>query len=283
MVAHVLVDHTSGNVDSLVVLDFEEHLREALEGLRELANSVVHQTQVESAAHEVLLNTQSLLVHFYGHSDQVEVLPLGVLVDELCLALVGQALAVPQLGVVRVKVDRRVVVLVSELKLLVRLPIQEHVSSVEVDRRVVGVLLDGHVEVALRLLELVEMVVSETPVLVVGARWLDSDGLSVVNKSFFELLVLEVTQTQVVVSGRLVVSHFYCFFEVFDGFVQLADSSQADTFVEECLILVVLVRAAHELQSLRVVLDGLLYLVESGLHQGSVVEELAFGWIVLDC
>ena len=52
MVTHVVVDAAARNEHSLVVLHFLEHLGEAFERLTELADPMVHETQMESAGCE---------------------------------------------------------------------------------------------------------------------------------------------------------------------------------------------------------------------------------------
>mmetsp|Transcript_6828 Transcript_6828/g.11525 ORF Transcript_6828/g.11525 Transcript_6828/m.11525 type:complete len:400 (-) Transcript_6828:85-1284(-) len=282
MVAHVLVDDAPSNVDRLVVLDLEQHLREALERLGELADTVVHEPQMEAAAHEVLLDAQGLLVHLDGQVDQVQVLPLASLVDQLGLALEGETLAVPELGVVGVDADGGVVVLVRQVELLLRLPVEEDVAPIEVDGRVVGVLLDGEVEVLLRLLELVEVVVCQASVVVVDARGLNSDGFAVVDEGLLELLVLEVGEAEIVVGRRLVVPHLDGLLEVVDRALEVANPSEAYSTVEEGLVSTVLLTRPEQIDGLLVVLDGLLHLVEPRLDQGTVVEVLPVLLVVVD-
>jgi len=55
MVTHVLVHHTSGDVNSLVIWDLDQYFTEALKSFLELIRFVEHQSQMEPAAHEVLL------------------------------------------------------------------------------------------------------------------------------------------------------------------------------------------------------------------------------------
>jgi len=55
MVTHVLVHHTSGDVNSLVIWDLDQHFTEALKSFLELISFMEHQSQMEPAAHEVLL------------------------------------------------------------------------------------------------------------------------------------------------------------------------------------------------------------------------------------
>jgi hypothetical protein len=63
VIAHVLVDQASRYEHSLVLRQLLEDITETLQGLVELVGPVVHETQVESAADEVLRKCQSLLVH----------------------------------------------------------------------------------------------------------------------------------------------------------------------------------------------------------------------------
>ena len=66
MVAHIIVDAATRNEHSLVVLDFLEHLREAFERLTELADPMVHETQMESAGGERVLQLERLLIALDG-------------------------------------------------------------------------------------------------------------------------------------------------------------------------------------------------------------------------
>jgi len=88
-----------------------------------------------------------------------------------------------------------------------------------------GILLNSHIEISLRLLELVEVVVRQSSVLVMGARRLDADSFTVVHQGLFKFLVFEIAETQVVVGRWLVVSHFNSFFKIFNGFLKLSDST----------------------------------------------------------
>ena len=97
MVVHVLVDHSSRDVHSLVVWDLGKDFAEAFKCLLKLVGLVVHQSQMETAAHEVVLQFQCFLVHFNGELDELMVLLSGLFVYLLCLALVCQALCMPQL------------------------------------------------------------------------------------------------------------------------------------------------------------------------------------------
>ena len=64
MVTHVVEDNTTGYVDSRVIFQLRQNLGEALQSLLEVVDAVVHQTQMEPGADEVLLQSQRLQVTF---------------------------------------------------------------------------------------------------------------------------------------------------------------------------------------------------------------------------
>ena len=53
VIAHVLVDETTCDIDVLIFWHLHKHAAEALEGFVETIQSVVEETQMESAAYEV--------------------------------------------------------------------------------------------------------------------------------------------------------------------------------------------------------------------------------------
>jgi hypothetical protein len=155
MIAHVLVYLASRNEHRAVVVDFKQHFGVALKSLGELVRAVVHLAQMESAAHEVLLDRQRLLEHFDCQPNQLQVLLLGLFEQKLSLALESEAFAVPQVGVVGADAESHVVVLVSQFEARIRFPIQVDVASVQVNAGVVGVLLKRDVKVLLGFLQAV--------------------------------------------------------------------------------------------------------------------------------
>ena len=60
MVTHVLIHDAPGDVDSFVIVDSRQNFRKTFEGILEFVKSVVHETKMEPATHEVLLNIESL-------------------------------------------------------------------------------------------------------------------------------------------------------------------------------------------------------------------------------
>ena len=63
MISHILIDHTSGDINSFVIVDSQKHFWETNESVLEFVEAVVHETKMESTADEVLIQVQSLLVH----------------------------------------------------------------------------------------------------------------------------------------------------------------------------------------------------------------------------
>lgn len=81
----------------------------------------------------------------------------------------GKTLRVPKLWILRSDAKSRVVVFMRLIVHLGRLPIQIDVTSVEVDRCIVRVLLQSHVKVLLGLRELAEVVVGQAFVVVMDS------------------------------------------------------------------------------------------------------------------
>lgn len=158
MVAHVVVNDASCNVNSRVILDLDEHLGEALQGLSWLISPVVHQAKMESRADEVLLQPQGLYVGLNGLFIQVVRVPLVVFIKLhhfllvvlylLRLSLVGKTLGVPQLGIVWSDLNSLLIVSMGIVKLR-WIHVQVDVASVKVDGRIVLIESQSLVKVSL--------------------------------------------------------------------------------------------------------------------------------------
>ena len=115
---------------------------------------------MKSAADEVLLQLESLFVHFDCLVYDVHILLFTFFESLFGLSLVSEAFRVPELGVVGGQFESVVVVTMSQLEFLSGLPVKENVAAIEVDGGVFGVALDGHVEVFLGFLKLFVVVIS---------------------------------------------------------------------------------------------------------------------------
>ena len=88
--------------------------------------------------------------------------------------------------------------------------------------------------------------------------------------------ILEERESQIIVGRRSVWSHFDGILEIIDGCLKLAQSPQSYTFVEECLIPVLLflkARAAR-VEGFLVVIHSLFNFIPSGLDESSIKEVL---------
>ena len=210
VVTHVVVNDASCNVNSRVILDLDEDLRKALQGLSGLISPVVHQAKMEPRADEVLLQSQGLNVRLDSLLIQVVWVSLVVFVklhhfllvvlDLLRLSLIGETLRVPQLGVVGRNLNSLLIVSMGIVKLW-WIHVQVDVASVEVDRRVVLIQSQGFVKVSLSTLQVVGVVESQATIVVVDGRLLNLNGLFIVCEGFVELLGLKLRQSKVV-EGR---------------------------------------------------------------------------------
>jgi hypothetical protein len=91
MIAHILIDDTSGYKNSFIIINFLNDFSKTLESFLKLINPVIHQPKMESAADKVFLQLECLFVHFNCLVDKVHVLLILLLVDLFCLSLVRQA------------------------------------------------------------------------------------------------------------------------------------------------------------------------------------------------
>lgn len=55
MVSHILVYSSTGNENSFIIRNFEQHSTMALESFLELIGFMIHETKMESATHKILL------------------------------------------------------------------------------------------------------------------------------------------------------------------------------------------------------------------------------------
>lgn len=55
MISHILINHTSSNINSLIIVDSQKHFGETSESILELIEAMVHETKMESAANEMLV------------------------------------------------------------------------------------------------------------------------------------------------------------------------------------------------------------------------------------
>lgn len=99
MVAHVLINGTPGNVDGLVIRDLLDNFSETFQSFLKRICPVQHETQVESAADEVFLKFQSLIIHVNCFFIQILVVLPNLLEYEFRLTLISQAFRMPELGV----------------------------------------------------------------------------------------------------------------------------------------------------------------------------------------
>lgn len=263
MVSHVLVDHSSGNINCFIIGYLEQNFAEAFQSLLELVCLMVHEPQMETGRHEVFLQLECLVIHIDCLLVELGVLDACLLELQLCLSLECKTFRVPQLCIVRCNADSSIVVVMCKFKQLLWLPIEEHVTSIEVNRWIIWVFLDSQVEVCLRLLQPVDVVVSETSVVIVHRRLFYLNCFTVMYQGFFKLSLFEVRKTQVVMDASSVIFHLSGFFEIFNRFVEVLWSkpSETDTFVEASLVLVILF--SNVLKRLGVIINCLFYLVQS--------------------
>jgi len=285
VVSHVLVYHSSCNINRLIIRDLQQNLAKTFQGLLELICLVVHQSKMEPTRHKVFLKRECRLVHFNCHCIQLVqalVMDSCLLEEYFCLPLICKTFTVPKLSICGCDIFCSIVVIVGEIELLFRLPIQIDVSSIEEDGRVVGIKLDSLVKVCLGILQAVDVVVCQTSIVIMHGRLLNLDGLAVVDKSFLKFTLFEVGKTQVVMDTWPVILHFNCLFQIFDGLIKVfwAQPPETDTFVEPGLVLMILLRDV--LESLCVIVNSFLHLVKSRLYKTPVVEILTVLIIVLD-
>ena len=87
--------------------------------------------------------------------------------ENFCLTLICQALRVKQFCIVWSKFESIDVVSMCFIKFLFPSPIEKHVTSVEKNRWIFWVLVVSYVKVCLSLFELVKVIISQTPIIVV--------------------------------------------------------------------------------------------------------------------
>mgnify|MGYP006893278519 CR=1 FL=1 len=171
----------------------------------------------------------------------------------------------------------------SPFKLLVWTPIQEYISSIEINCRIVWVFIYGHIKILLCLLQSVDMIVSKSSIIIMDAWFLNLDGFSIMNKSFFELTLLEVRETQVVMNTWPIILHFHSFLQILNWLIKVlwSKSSKTDTLVESGLILMILLW--YVLKCFCIIINGFFYFVQSRLNQTAIIKVLPILVIVLDC
>lgn len=94
MIAHICIDNTSCDVNSFIIFNCLENLGETFQSVLKSIYSVVHESQMEPAAHKVLLNLQGLQIPLNGHIDEFRVLLACLTVKMLSLALEAETLRV---------------------------------------------------------------------------------------------------------------------------------------------------------------------------------------------
>ena len=159
-----------------------------------------HETEVEPAAYELVIQLESVLVHFYRFLVQLWVVNVRLLEHHFGLPLESKALTMPQFWIVRRYLQSLIVIHMRRCVIMFRFPIQEYVPAVEIDRWIGRVFLKRLVEVLLCLLVSFEVVVGQSPVIVMHTRWLETNGLRIVDECLLVLLLLEQGQSQIVMN-----------------------------------------------------------------------------------
>ena len=181
MVAHVLVGYTSCDVDDFVVRSFGKDLAERLKSFLEVLRPLLHQAKMEQTTNQVFIQRNSFLELLHClclYSTNVWVFSARLSAKPLSLALVSKTFSVVQLcslwfligffticwqlecgvyffvvffvvqGLIQ-HIQRTIIIILSALKIRCRLPVQENVSSVEKDGRIIWLQLHRCIEVRL--------------------------------------------------------------------------------------------------------------------------------------
>jgi hypothetical protein len=74
MISHILIDHTSSDINSFVIVDSQKHFWETNESVLEFVEAVVHETKMESTTDEVFIEVQSFLIHINSPLNKFDVL-----------------------------------------------------------------------------------------------------------------------------------------------------------------------------------------------------------------
>ena len=191
----------------------------------------------------------------------------------------------PQLGVLGCNLKCRVIIFMSFVVHLGFLPVEVHISSVEVNCSIIGILVNGLIEITLSLLKLIAVIVSQPPVIIVHRWWLNLYCFPVVVQSLLEILILKVRQSQVVLSRGFFGLQGRCFFKVLNWLFKLPETSVANTFIKLCLINIVLLGGSFRLKILQrtlIRLYSILYFIQAGLDEAQVIVIHAILTIIFD-
>ena len=118
-----------------------------------------------------------------------------------------------------------------------------------------------YVEVGLGLLELIEVIICQTAVVVVDSAFrVMLNGLLITVKRLLKFFVLKIGQTQVVIGGRLLSFGVDGLFEIFNRLIQITLPPIANTSIESAIINLIFIIAICPNRRCEV-LDRLIHLV----------------------
>jgi len=125
----------------------------------------------------------------------------------------------PELGVLWCNIKCSIIIPMCCSKVLVRIPIQENVSTIEIDSRVIGVFLNSIIKILLSIFLSIDVVISQSFVVEMHCGSIKTNSLLVMNQCIFKFSLFEVRKTQVVVCTCSIVLHFDGFLKVFNRFI----------------------------------------------------------------
>lgn len=192
MIFHILINLATGEVHGFILVDFFEDLGVAFEGVMILLRSMVHHAQMMLTAYEIRISFQAFFEHLYRHIIQLGIVLAVFGENEFGFPLVREAFLVENFGVGGLHFDGAVVVIMRFVEFWLRLPIQKHITSIEIDIGVIWVELDGFVEIALCILYIIVLVAGEASVIKMRRRRIDDDRLIVILYGLLVVLLFKI-------------------------------------------------------------------------------------------
>jgi hypothetical protein len=130
----------------------------------------------------------------------------------------------PKLCILWSNIKSSIVIFMGRNEVLIWLPIQENVTSVEINGWIIRIFLNSIIEILFGVFLSIDMIVSQSLVIVMNCSGLKTNCFVVMNKSIFKFSLFEVRQPQVVVRTSSIVLHFNGFLQVLNRSVEVKRS-----------------------------------------------------------